>query len=199
MSEPMIALRDCGKWLSGGTPPTDTEHYWDGSIPWITASSLKKRILTESQRTLTEAGVKAGSRLVPKGSILFVVRGMSLKKEFRVGRAGTSLAFGQDCKAIIPHQGVDSGYLLHALEALEPEVLKQVEEASHGTGRLPTKAVGSLQIRLPELKEQRQIAEILDTVDGAVDASEREIFKLRQLRAGLAADLMYGAVRTVPV
>ena len=44
----------------------------------------------------------------------------------------------------------------------------------------------------PPLEEQRRIAEILDTVDGAIQLYEAELVKLGELRAGLSADLLVG-------
>ena len=43
---------------------------------------------------------------------------------------------------------------------------------------------------LPPLEEQRRIAEILDTIDETIQATERVIAKRRVLRAGLASDLL---------
>ena len=180
-----LALSDCGRWLSGGTPDTDNPAYWGGDIPWITASSLKGRYLSRSVRQLTDAGVVAGSRLVDPGTLVFVVRGMSLKNEFRVGIATKALAFGQDCKALVPREGIDSKYLLFAMEAAEDLVLRMVDEASHGTGRLQSSLLGSLKVRIPPLDEQLRIAEVVDTVDETIQATERVIAKLEVERAGL--------------
>lgn len=192
-----VLLKDCGRWLSGGTPDTGNPNYWGGEIPWITASSLKGRYLSTSVRRLTPAGARAGTRVVPPQTILFVVRGMSLKKQFRVGMAVRPVAFGQDCKALIPADGVDSKYLLFALEAAESHVLKMVDEATHGTGRLQTSLLGSLKVWLPPLDHQRRITAILDTIDEAIQDNEEQLDKLRQLRSGLATDLLSGRVRTV--
>lgn len=192
-----ILLKDCGIWLSGGTPATSNPDYWDGEIPWITSSSLKVRYLYDSERRLTRAGVEAGSRLVPRGSILFVVRGMSLRNEFRVGMALRSLAFGQDCKALVPADGIDSKYLLFALEAAEDRVLRMVDQASHGTGRLQTSLLSSLKVRLPSWGEQRRVVDILEQADDIIRVSGYQLNKLRKLRAGLASDLLSGRVRTV--
>lgn len=180
-----VALRDCGRWLSGGTPDTENPSYWGGDIPWITSSSLKGRYLDRSLRQLTKEGVASGSRLVGPGTLIFVVRGMSLKNEFRVGISTRPLAFGQDCKALVPAEGIDSKYLLFALEAAEDRVLRMVDEASHGTGRLQTSLLGSLEVRVPPLEEQRRIAEILDTIDKTIQATERVIAKLDVAHEGL--------------
>ena len=57
--------------------------------------------------------------------------------------------------------------------------------------------LASLRLPAPSLEEQRRIAEILDTADGTVQRYEAELAKLRELRAGLSADLLSGRVRTV--
>jgi restriction endonuclease S subunit len=176
--------------LSGGTPDTENPSYWGGDIPWITSSSLKGRYLDRSLRQLTKEGVAAGSRLVEPGTLIFVVRGMSLKSEFRVGIATRPVAFGQDCKALVPAQGIDPKYLLFALEAAEDRVLRMVDEASHGTGRLQTSLLGALTVRVPPLGEQRRIAEILDTIDETTQATGRVIAKVEVARQGLLDDLL---------
>ena len=50
-------------------------------------------------------------------------------------------------------------------------------------------------IKIPALAEQRRIAEILDTIDETIQATERVMAKCRSLRAGLASDLLSGRAR----
>ena len=144
-------LQNCADWFSGGTPHTEIEAYWNGDIPWITASSLHEFYLWDSERRITELGLKNGSRLMPKDTIIFVVRGMSLKTEFRVGIARRPMAFGQDCKAIVAKSWIDARYLANVLRAKAPEILGLVDEAGHGTGRLQTEVLQQLSIPLPPL------------------------------------------------
>ena len=166
-------LGECADWFSGGTPSTTEPEYWDGAIPWITASSLHEFYLWDSERRITELGLQNGSRLMPQNAIIFVVRGMSLKSEFRVGIAMRPMAFGQDCKSIIAKDGVDSRFLANVLRAKAPEILGLVDEASHGTGRLQTQALQQLSVPLPPLKEQQAIACILGALDDKIELNRR--------------------------
>ncbi|CAM5685337.1 restriction endonuclease subunit S [Streptomyces microflavus] len=152
-----LSLAQAGKWLSGGTPATSNEAYWDGDIPWISGASMKEFHIKDSDRRVTQLGAKNGSRLVGKGTTLFVVRGMSLKSEFRIGVAERELAFGQDCKAVIPGDGIDPYFLAYAIKVRTPEILRMVEETSHGTGRLDTARLQELEIGIPSMSEQHRI------------------------------------------
>ena len=131
-------LGDLAEWQSGGTPSTDAPEYWDGDIPWISAASLRDFEITDSERRITKRGATAGSRLVPPGTTILVVRGMSLKTEVRVGITQREVAFGQDCKALLPNKDVNPRYLTYLIKACESHLLTLVDEAGHGTGRLET-------------------------------------------------------------
>ncbi|PZT76861.1 restriction endonuclease subunit S [Streptomyces sp. AC1-42W] len=152
-----LTLAEAGKWLSGGTPATSNKAYWGGDIPWISGASMKEFHIRDSDRRVTPLGAKNGSRLVGKGATLFVVRGMSLKSEFRIGVAEREIAFGQDCKAVIPVDGIDPYFLAYAIKVRTPEILRMVEETSHGTGRLDTARLQDLEIGVPSMAEQRRI------------------------------------------
>ncbi len=192
-----VPLNSTGVWLSGGTPYTNEPSFWGGPIPWITASSLRGKYLSHSTRTLTTAGVRSGSRLVPPGTLICIVRGMSLKSEFRIGIAAVPLAFGQDCKALRATDDWLPAYLHLQLSARESEVLRLVDEASHGTGRLQMPLLGALLVDRISLAEQQRVVTVIQAHEERVSAEEAELVKLRQLRAGLAADLLSGRVRTV--
>lgn len=182
-------LGDLATWLSGGTPSTSEPTYWDGDIPWITSGSLTSFYLRDSQRRLTPLGVENGSRLVPEDTILFVVRGMSLKSEFRIGIARRPLAFGQDCKALSPKPGIDPLFLAQAIRARSAEVLGMVDEAGHGTGRLATDRIKSLPIFTPPLAEQRAIAEVLGALDDKIEANRRVADLCDALWQSMAAEV----------
>ena len=94
-----------------------------------------------------------------------------------------------------PKAGMDGAFLRHLLISR----LGYLEAASHGTTMRHIKRGDLLKhvVLLPPLTEQRRIAEVLDTVDGTIQHNEAELAKLRELRAGLAADLLSGRVRTV--
>lgn len=184
-----IRLGDTGAWLSGGTPDTSEPRFWGGDIPWISAASLKNFNLRDSDRRITRVGSLAGTRIVPEGAVLFVVRGMSLKTELRVGVAHRELAFGQDCKAIIPRPGIDGKFLGLAIKSRSHKILGMVDEAGHGTGRLPTDLIHQLSISVPPLHDQRRIVDILDSLDAQVSSVNAKLGKTLQIKQGMLDQL----------
>ncbi|KQO36517.1 restriction endonuclease subunit S [Aeromicrobium sp. Leaf245] len=143
------ALGATARWLSGGTPSTTVAAYWDGEIPWITSGTLTSMLLDRSDRMLTELGAANGTRLVERDALLFVVRGMSLAKEFRVGIAESRLAFGQDVKALIASPGVEPLFLAFSVISRADEIQRMVEFAGHGTGKLSTDRLQAIKLALP--------------------------------------------------
>jgi len=126
-----------------------------------------------SEEFVTLTGIRNGSRLVPARTVLFVVRGMSLAKEFRIGITKRKVSFNQDLKAILPFEGIDPLYLAYALKGLTPIIMSFVDEASHGTRRLSTEALGKLLVPIPEIAEQTRIAKVLQYLDDKIELNRQ--------------------------
>jgi type I restriction enzyme, S subunit len=190
-----ISMADCGQWLSGGTPKTSEESYWGGEIPWISAASLKTPWIDDSDRKITILGTQNGTRLVPNDTIIFVVRGMSLTTEFRIGLTQREVAFGQDCKALRPAVGIDAAVLFVAIKSRSPEILRLVDQAGHGTGRLATDRLANVTISLPGAAFNAEAAATLRPLVTVGAARQAENHNLRELRDALLPRLMSGEIR----
>lgn len=166
-------LKDCATWYSGGTPRKGNPDYWNGSTPWISAKSLKEFFVSDSEEKVTEAGLKNGTRLVPKDSILFVVRGMSLKSEFRMGITTRPVSFNQDLKALVANEDTLPNFLAYAIKGKTAEILDLVGEAGHGTGVLPTDRIQAVQIPHLPLNEQQRIVDVLKTLDDKIELNRK--------------------------
>lgn len=158
-------LSECGQWVSGGTPSKSVSSYWNGDIPWISSKSLKTFDLSDSEDRISEDAVRNGTKLLPTGAVVFVVRGMSLANEFRVGVTAREVAFNQDLRAVVPKSDMDGRFLARFLRAKETVIMGLTDNASHGTKRLPTELIEAIQVPIPPLPEQRRIAAILDKAD----------------------------------
>lgn len=117
----------------------------------------------------------------------------------RVGRAGSCLLVtereagwiisGQTLRLRLDNPDLDSRFLLYALRS--HAVQKFVSNSSVGTTRdsLNTKILQSIPVLHPQHCEQRRIAEILSTLDEAIEQTAALIAKYQQIKAGLMQDL----------
>lgn len=190
-----IPLGDAGTWVSGGTPRTSNPEYWGGDIPWMSSKSMTEFRVRASDRLLTPLGAQCGTKLVPKDTILMVVRGMSLKSEFRMGITQREVALSQDLKGLIPGPQFDPLFLAYALQAKSRQILDMVDEAGHGTGRLQTDRLFAVELPEPPIEEQRAIAATLDLLDGKIESNHRAMGAIDNL----AVAILSTGVETVRV
>jgi type I restriction enzyme S subunit len=92
-------LGDLASFVSGGTPSKQIAEYWGGHTPWVSAKDLKSLHINSSIDTLSEEGRKVASLVAP-GTLLILVRGMSLFKSIPLGIAGLEVAINQDLKGL---------------------------------------------------------------------------------------------------
>lgn len=188
-------LGDLVKFVSGGTPSREVDRYWSGEIPWLSAKDLKRFRLNKSIETVTEEGANNGTRLIEAGTILILVRGMTLLKDVPVGIAERTIAFNQDLRALIPNSEVDGYYLGFYLAAGKRRLLSLVDRSGHGTGRLPSDLLHSFEIELPEIQEQRKIAGTLLAWDFAIEKLEQLITAKTRFKRSLIQQLLMGRKR----
>ncbi len=179
---------------SGGTPSKTNSAYWGGDFPWITARDLKTFYLENSQERITELGSRNGTRIANEGSLLILVRGMTLKKDVPVCLATRPVAFNQDVKAL-ETRGINPVYLGYFLVSRKSALMRLVSEAGHGTGTLQTDLLASFPILFPSLSEQEAIAGSLRIWDCAVAIIECLIAAKLKLRKGLMQKLLTGKRR----
>ncbi|MGI8412827.1 MAG: restriction endonuclease subunit S [Solirubrobacteraceae bacterium] len=194
-SPQVVALGSVTAWVSGGTPDRAVAGYWNGSIPWISAASLKSIRIRDSDQHVTEAGLRAGSRLAPEGATLVLVRGMALHREVRAGIATRPMSFNQDVKALIPGPSILPEFLTYSLHARAPRILDLVSSAGSGTGVLDTGQLKRLQLLLPELPEQRAIISAVDDAESETATLECLIAKREAIKRGMMQQLLTGKTR----
>lgn len=194
-SQATVPLASVTLWSSGGTPNRANQSYWNGTIPWISASTLKRVRIDDSDQYLTEAGLRAGSRLAPKGATLVLVRGMALHREARIGLAVRPVSFNQDVKALVPKPSLVPEFLMYALQARSNQILDLVSSAGSGTGVLNTELLQRLPIWVPDVGVQQRVIEAVEAVDNQVESLERLIAKKQAIKLGMMQQLLTGKVR----
>jgi type I restriction enzyme S subunit len=166
-------LGECAAWLSGGTPFKGNDAFWSGSIPWVSAKDMKSFRLHDAEDHISPLAVGNGGKLVPTGTILLLVRGMTLHNDVPICIVTREMAFNQDIKALRPAKNVVGEFLAYWLLAHKPDLLASVDHAGHGTGRLVTNTLKEKPVQLPPLAEQKAIAAMLGALDDKIDLNRR--------------------------
>lgn len=156
-----IPLGELCKFYNGGTPSKTNPAYYSGTIPWITSADINEGTVQLGRTFITPLGIEeSATRLVPRGTILFVSRtGVG-----KVALAPEDLCFSQDITGIVPDEKkIDTNYLVKILQS-------KISHFSHfkrgaTIQGIPRDILSKLPIPLPPLAEQKRIAAILDKAD----------------------------------
>ncbi|MEJ1401934.1 MAG: restriction endonuclease subunit S [Candidatus Sedimenticola sp. (ex Thyasira tokunagai)] len=186
------------RWSSGGTPNRKRDDYWEGSIPWISGSTLKTLEISTSDQFITAEGVTAGSNMAPVNSTLLLVRGSALHKCIRAGLVTSPVSFNQDVKSLMPTGSVHPRFLTFFIKGMESELLKLVSSAGNSAGVLDTLLVKNFKFLKPSFSEQTAIANALSDVDALITSLENLITKKRAIKTAAMQQLLTGKMRLPP-
>ena len=174
-------LAEIAELRFGKTPSRSEARFWNpsGGYPWATIADMRTDPVLETAETVSEAGLPFAGRSVSAGSTM-----MSFKLTVgRVARAGTDLLTNEAIVSIHGSEGkADDGWLYHALPGI---ARGGVTDTAVKGSTLNKAKLEKLKVHLPPLEEQRRIAEILDTIDETIQATERLIVKLENISIAL--------------
>lgn len=190
-------LRQCVSIKGGMTPSMEMRRYWDGDIPWVTPKDMKRSLLGDSQVRVTDQAIRETSlRLIPAPAVLMVVRGMILARRVPIASTTAPVTINQDMKALLPQSGVSANFLAAFLSTVQSAFVPLIDEAGHGTRRLPTERWRDLCVALPPEQDQADITRFFDSatdsLERAVACTARELSLLREYRTRLIADVVTG-------
>jgi type I restriction enzyme S subunit len=174
---------------SGGTPSKANPEFWDGSIPWISAKDMKRLFLDDSEDHISASAVDDGAKLAPAGTVLILTRGMTLLKDVPICVLCREMSFNQDVKALRPKGKTESLFVAHLLLGNKQRLLKMVDIAGHGTGKLDTDKLKSLELKIPKPAEQQRITQFLSSLDSQIEAEANKLCVLNAHKNGLKQQL----------
>ena len=157
--------------VSGGTPKTNVEEYWNGEFNWITPAEINDNdyIISDTKRKITQLAIeKKKLTLLPKGTVLLSSRAPIGK----VAIAGKEMYCNQGFKNLICSDEICNEYLYW--------YLKSKKEYLNSLGRGATfkeiskKIVENIEIKLPEIEQQRKIVNKLKEVDKIIQRRKNQ-------------------------
>ena len=177
----------------GGTPSTNISEFWNGNIDWFTPTEVgKSKYVRTSKRKITQVGFEnCSATLFPVGTILLTTRAgigdlAILTKEACTNQGFQSFIIGED---------INNEFVYYRLKTLKSEF---ASKASGSTFQeISPNNLKSIEISIPELNEQKAIAQILSDMDSEIEALETQLQKTQSLKQGMMQELLTGKIRLV--
>lgn len=176
-------ISDIGEVVGGGTPSTANSDFWGGDIPWISPKDLtgyKSVYISHGESFLTKTGLKSGTKLLPKGTVLFSSRAPI----GYVAIASNPICTNQGFKSIICNKEIINPLFLYYYIKGNLDYIKLF-----GTGatfpEISGAAMRKIKVQIPTLPTQQKIASILSAYDRLIENNTRRIRLLEQMAENL--------------
>ncbi|MDE3001320.1 MAG: restriction endonuclease subunit S [Gemmatimonadota bacterium] len=172
----------------GGTPSRGVAAYWDSahdtSNVWVSIRDMRQRLITASAEQISDLGVKKSNvKLLQPDTVL-------LSFKLSIGRVAIAAVplFTNEAIAGLSPNGLTRDFLFQGLQGWD--LLQGVDQAIKGA-TLNKRKLKKILFEYPESeREQAKIAEVLSTVDRAIQQTEALIAKQQRIKTGLMQDLL---------
>lgn len=174
----MAKLGEVCTIVSGSTPKTSVTSYWDGNIKWITPAELNEDTfyIMDSVRHITEEG-KEKTRLsyLPTGTVILSSRAPIGKTAI----AGCEMCCNQGFKNLICSDAIYNEYLYFFLKS-KTDYLDSLGRGATFK-EISKSIVESIEIPLPEVNQQKEIAEKFKKLEQLISLRKQQLAKLDEL------------------
>jgi type I restriction enzyme S subunit len=188
----VVRLGEVAETTSGGTPSREVPEFFGGTIPWVKSGELNDTLVTRTEETITEDGLRnSNAKIFQKGTLLIAMYGATAGK---VGILAIPATTNQAICAILPDTSLAlQDFLFYALIRQRETLLSQ--RYGGAQPNLNQTIIRSFPIPLPPLDEQREIARMLQAVDARLAAEQARRAALEEVFKTLLHQLMTGKVR----
>jgi type I restriction enzyme S subunit len=190
-----VKLGQLCKMNSGGTPRRNNHQFYGGHIPWAKIGDIENACngyIYVTEENITEEGLGSiGNRLFSEGTLLLAMYGSVGKTAF----AGVPLSTNQAILGIkvLDQKILDRRYLKFWFDSIKDKLL---DRAVGGTlQNISLGIVKDLEIPLPPLHTQEQIADTLDKADTLRRKDQELLEKYDQLAQSIFYDMFGDPVR----
>lgn len=174
----MAKLGEVCTIVSGSTPKTSVTSYWDGNIKWITPAELNEDTfyIMDSVRHITEEGKeKTGLSYLPTGTVILSSRAPIGKTAI----AGCKMCCNQGFKNLICSDAIYNEYLYFFLKS-KTDYLNSLGRGATFK-EISKSIVENIEIPLPEVNQQKEIAEKFKKLEQLISLRKQQLAKLDEL------------------
>lgn len=187
-------LKDLTDIITGATPSTSINEYWNGDIPWMSSGELNMKLVRSVYGRITQKGYDScGTHMIPPLCVLIGLAGQG-KTRGTAAINYISLCTNQSIASILPSSYFDSFFLFYWLDN-QYYNLRMLSAGDGGRGGLNKQLLLNLWVPLPPLKEQNAIANSLSSIDSLISSLDELVEKKRMIKDGLMQELLTGKKR----
>ncbi len=160
----------CSSICSGGTPKSTCEEYYNGEIPWLNTKEIDFNRIYHTEKMITEIGLENSSaKWIKANSVIVAMYGATAGK---AAIAKIPLTTNQACcNLTVDESKADYRYVYYAL----CNDYQRLASLANGGAQqnLNAQRIKDFDIPYPSLEVQRQIADILSTIDDKIELNRR--------------------------
>lgn len=196
--------RYIAKLCSGATPSKDNISYWEGDIPWVSSQEVKSDVIFDTSLHISEEAINSCStRLLPKGTMVMVVRSGILQHTIPVALLGVPATINQDIKAFEFNNSVIPAYFKYYIQGENDALLSILMKDKTTVESIDNNLLLSLKIMVPPIDEQKDIVNFLDKrcihIDGIRQDKQNQLEAIKKHKESLIYEYVTGKKRVTEV
>lgn len=186
--------------FGGGTPSKERLEFWsNGTIPWVSPKDMKRRHIESAEDQITPEAVRQSSaRLVPKGSVLMVVRSGILRHTIPVAINLVEVSLNQDLKAFTFRETLLPEYFIYWVEGNQDQKILEWTQVGATVENINVDLMLNSQITVPSITKQLELVKSLNKISSLYEAAilrtKNSIQGLREYRSALITAAVTGRI-----
>lgn len=170
-------ISELGEVITGKTPSTKREEFFNGEFPFITPSDIPtfhEKYLLNTERTISKLGKKVlKGKLLPRDTICFVCIGSTIGKMCKTNMPSFT---NQQINALIPNSSYDSDYLFYYLRYLKNYFIQVGAGSGSGKGIVNKTVFSKTKLSVEEDKGiQLKVSNVLNKYDNLIEVNYKQI------------------------
>ena len=171
----LIKLGEICDIVTGGTPDTSINEYWDnGDIPWLPSGTCQNCIIKSANTFITKEGLaNSSAKIMPINTVVIALTGATTGK---VGILNIEACANQSVTGILPNDALYYKYIFYCLMFSRNRIL----EDSYGGAQkhISQGYVKNFKIPQPPMDIQIAISNNLDKVTNLIEVCRNILVKL---------------------
>ncbi|MDB0440181.1 restriction endonuclease subunit S [Clostridioides difficile] len=174
-----IKVKEFAEIISGSTPKTNIDEYWNGEFRWITPAEIKEKskYIYSTARNITKEGIDSCSlRELKENTVLLTSRAPIGK----VALVGKTMYCNQGFKNLICNEKIVNPVYIYYWLSSQKEYLNSLGRGATFK-EISKKIVEDIEVPIQELEKQDKIVEVLDKAEELINKRKEQIEALDEL------------------